>query len=70
MIVLKEVLNNTTPEEVNSEMQIAIEAAFMSKDPKVQKEWAKIPFKGERPTPEDVIPYLVSQLKVSQEAVS
>ena len=51
-------------------MQIALDAAFHSKDPEVKKEWAKIPFQGERPTPEDVIPYLVSQLKASQEAVS
>ena len=63
-------LHNTTPEEVYAEMQIALDAAFQSKDPEVKKAWAKIPFQGERPTPEDVIPYLVSQLKASQEAVS
>ena len=62
--------HHTTPEEVYTEMQIALDAAFHSKDPEVKKEWAKIPFQGERPTPEDVIPYLVSQLKASQEAVS
>ena len=62
--------HNTTPEEVYAEMQIALDAAFQSKDPEVKKAWAKIPFQGERPTPEDVIPYLVSQLKASQEAVS
>ena len=61
---------NTTPEEVYSEMQIALDAAFQSKDPEVQKEWAKIPFKGHHPTPEDVIPYLVGRLKNPQEAVS
>ena len=61
---------HTTPEEVYSEMQIALDAAFQSKDPEVQKEWAKIPFKGDHPTPEDVIPYLVGQLKNPQEAVS
>ncbi|MGN0356963.1 MAG: sporulation initiation factor Spo0A [Blautia sp.] len=62
--------HNTTPEEVYAEMQIALDAAFQSKDPEVQKEWAKIPIKGVRPTPEDVIPYLVGQLKNTQEAVS
>ena len=51
-------------------MQIALDAAFQSKDPEVQKEWAKIPFKGDHPTPEDVIPYLVGQLKNPQVAVS
>ena len=62
--------HNTTPEEVYAEMQIALDAAFQSNDPEVQREWAKIPFKGDRPTPEDVIPYLVGQLKNPQEAVS
>ena len=62
--------HHTTPEEVYSEMQIAIDAAFNSKDSEVKKEWAKIPFQGEHPTPEDVITYLVSQLKASHEAVS
>ena len=61
---------HTTPEEVYAEMQIALDAAFQSKDPEVQKEWAKIPFKGDHPTPEDVIPYLVGQLKNPQVAVS
>lgn len=63
-------LHNTTPEEVYAEMQIALDVAFQSKDPEVKKEWAKIPFKGEHPTPEDVIPYLASQLETSHEAVS
>ena len=62
--------HNTTPEEVYAEMQIALDAAFQSKDPEVQKGWAKIPFKGDHPTPEDVIPYLVGRLKNPQEAVS
>lgn len=64
------VIHNTTPEEVYAEMQIALDAAFQSKDPEVQKEWAKIPYKRKHPTPEDVIPYLVGQLKNPQEAVS
>lgn len=62
--------HNTTPEEVYAEMQIALDAAVQSKDLEVQKEWAKIPFKGDHPTPEDVIPYLVGRLKNPQEAVS
>lgn len=70
--IIKQVakVHNTTPEEVYAEMQIALDAAFQSSDPEVQKEWAKIPFKGNHPTPEDVITYLVSQLKTSQRAVS
>lgn len=63
MRVAKE--HHTTPEEVYAEMQIAINAGFQSKDTDVKKAWAKIPFQGERPTPEDVIPYLVSKVKES-----
>ena len=55
--------HNTTPEEVYAEMQIALDAAFQSKEPNVQNEWEKIPLKGDHPASEDVIPYLVGQLK-------
>ena len=47
--------NNTTPEEVYKEMQIAIDAAYASKDPQVRKNWEAIHYTGDRPTPEDVI---------------
>ena len=68
IIKLIALANNTTPEEVYSEMQIALDAAFQSKDPKVQKEWEKIPMKGDRPTPEEVIPFLVMMLSASESA--
>ena len=57
------IANNTTPEEVYSEIQIALDAAFQNPDPNVQKEWAKVPLSGNRPTPEDVIPFLAISLK-------
>lgn len=57
--------HNTTPEEVCAEMQIALDAAFQSKDPNVQKEWEKIPLQGDRSTPEDVIPFLAMMLSAS-----
>lgn len=47
--------HNTTPEEVYREMQIAIDAAYDNDDPQVRKQWEAIPFKGDRPTPEEVI---------------
>ena len=47
--------NHTTPEEVYREMQIAIDSGFDNPDPEVRKEWAKIHYTGDRPTPEDVI---------------
>lgn len=62
------IANNTTPEEVYSEMQIALDAAYQNTDPDVQKEWAKIPMKGNRPTPEEVIPFLVMMLSASETA--
>lgn len=58
--------HNTTPEEVYAEMQIALDAAFQSKDPNVQNEWEKIPLKGDHPTPEEVIPLLTMMLSVSE----
>ena len=62
--------HNTTPEEVYAEVQIALDAAFGSKDLEVQKEWAKVPIQGVCPTPEEVIPYLGGRLRNVQEAVS
>lgn len=55
--------NNTTADEVYKEMQIAIDAGFDNPDPEVQKMWKQIPFKGERPTPEEVIPYVALKAK-------
>ncbi len=37
--------------EVKREIQLAIDSGFDNPDEKVQAEWAKIPFKGEHPTP-------------------
>ena len=47
--------NNTTPEDVYHEMQIAIDAAYDNPDPEIRRNWESIHFAGERPTPEDVI---------------
>lgn len=72
--IIKQVakLNNTTPEEVYAEIQIVLDVAFNSQDPEVQKKWAKIPLQGNRPTPEEVVPFLASQVVSSNknEAVS
>ena len=67
-IKLIAIANNTTPEEVYAEMQIALDAAYQNTDPDVQKEWSKIPMKGDRPTPEDVIPFLAMMLSASETA--
>lgn len=55
--------NHTTPEEVRAEIQKAIDAGFDSPDPKIQEEWKKMNIGGERPTPEEVIAYVVGRLK-------
>ena len=54
--------NHVAPEEVYAGMQEAIRIGFMNEDPKVKKEWEKIPFKGSCPTPEEMIPALVCKL--------
>lgn len=50
-------------EEIRAEIQLAIDAAYDNPDPKVRKEWAKVPFEGERPTAEDVILYVTRQME-------
>lgn len=57
---------NTTDDEVYKEMQIAIDAGFDNPDPEVQKEWMRIPFEGERPTPEEVNPYIALKAKLEK----
>lgn len=47
-----------SPKEVEKEIQKAIDAAFYSSDMETKVEWAKIPCKGERPTPEEFIDYM------------
>lgn len=45
-------------EEVRREIQLAIDEAMKNPDPKVQAEWRKIPKKGKKPTPEEVIEFV------------
>lgn len=45
-------------EEVRREIQLAIDDAMKNPDPKVQAEWRKIPKKGKKPTPEEVIEFV------------
>lgn len=49
--------------EVEREIQLAIDSGFDNPDEKVQAEWAKITFKGERPTPKEVIEFMCKKLK-------
>lgn len=52
-----------SPEEVEREIQKAIDAAFYNLDSRAEVEWAKIPCKGERPTPEEFIAYMSQKVK-------
>lgn len=55
--------HGVTKEEVYTEIQKAIDAGFDNQDPAVQAEWKKMNIRGERPTPEEVIAYVVGQLQ-------
>ena len=63
-------MNNTTPEEVYAEMQEAIDVGFCNPDPQVQKEWEKVSYRGDGPTPEDVILYAVGRFWSKEEKES
>lgn len=43
--------------EVEREMKRDIDAGFDNPSEEIQREWAKVTFRGERPTPEEVIDY-------------
>lgn len=45
-------------EEVRREIQLAIDDAMKNPDPKIQAQWRKIPKKGKKPTPEEVIEFI------------
>ena len=50
-------------DEVWREIQKAIDDAMQSDDPAVQAYWKKIKYKGEKPTPEEVVLYIAKQVK-------
>ena len=52
--------------EVEKEIQIAIDSGFDNPDPVIRAEWEKVPFKGERPTPQEVIENLCKEMKKNQ----
>ena len=55
--------NHTTVEEIRREIEVAIQVGFNNSDPKVQAQWAKIPRKGNIPTPDELITYVVRKAK-------
>lgn len=54
---------NSTPEEVEKEIQKALDAAYANPDPETRKIQSKIPSCGERPTIEEFILGVVEILR-------
>ncbi len=52
-----------TVSEVRKEIQLAIDEGMKSTDKSVQAYWSKIPCKGTKPTPEEVINYIAKSVK-------
>lgn len=50
-------------EILHHEIKIAITEAIKSPEPQAQTFWKSIPHKGEQPTPEEVIAYIVNMVK-------
>lgn len=48
--------------EVEKEIQIAIDSGFDNPDAKIRAAWEKVPFKGERPTTQEVVEYLCKEI--------
>ena len=53
--------------EVRKEIQTAIDAGLNNPDPKIQEYWAKIPKKGKKHTPDEVIAFLAKEVKKNQD---
>lgn len=58
---------NTTLEEVKKEIQRAIDLAMNNTDPKVMKQWKKMNFKGDKPTPEEIAILLSEKIILENE---
>ncbi|MDR1117394.1 MAG: sporulation initiation factor Spo0A [Oscillospiraceae bacterium] len=50
-------------EEVREKIQKVINIGFAPSDPAVMEQWRKIPFRGVKPTAEEVVMHLAKQVK-------
>ncbi|HPE96118.1 MAG TPA: sporulation initiation factor Spo0A C-terminal domain-containing protein [Bacillota bacterium] len=55
--------NGVTPQEVEHDMQAAIDEAMKSHDPAVCDIWNSIAPTGRKPSPQDVIEYAVNRVQ-------
>lgn len=51
-------------EEIRTQMDFAIKEGINNPDLKVQKFWKQVPCSGERPTPEELIEFLMGKMKI------
>jgi len=56
-------LKGVSVEKIRKEIQIAIDSGLSNPDPVIQANWAKIPKKGAKHTPEEVIAYMAEKIK-------
>ena len=54
-------ISNTTPEKIRQEMEAAMVSALQNPDPVVQQMWDSIPRKGDTPTLDEFMEYLIEQ---------
>ena len=54
-------VNGTSPAEVRRQMESAMASALQNPNPAVQKMWDSIPRKGESPTLDEFMEYLIEQ---------
>lgn len=52
---------NIAPDQVRRELEAAMAAALRNPDPAVQKMWKSIPRKGDAPTLDEFMEYLIAQ---------
>ena len=55
--------NGVSVEEVRREIELALQVGQANPDPQVQAQWASVPRKGDRPTPEEVIAHIVTVVR-------
>jgi hypothetical protein len=54
-------INSTSPAEVRRQMESAMASALQNPDPTVQQMWNSIPRKGNTPTLDEFMEYLIDQ---------
>ena len=50
-----------------SEIQKVIDVGMKDSDEEVQKNWKRVPYEGEKPSPEELIQYLVGEMLCMEE---